>query len=99
MLSWCSCPAPEIRGVSRRIQIVPRKAPPAARTGVLARAATPRGAIWAVESCCEFPALDTRRLARRAGAVARALLADGEFDVRAVARDAASGKARALADL
>jgi uncharacterized protein YbjT (DUF2867 family) len=31
--------------------------------------------------------------------VARALLADGESGVRAVTRDAASGKARALADL
>jgi uncharacterized protein YbjT (DUF2867 family) len=33
------------------------------------------------------------------GAVARALLADGEFAVRAVARDTASPKARALAEL
>jgi uncharacterized protein YbjT (DUF2867 family) len=33
------------------------------------------------------------------GAVARALLADGEFGVRAVTRDAASTKARSLADL
>ncbi len=33
------------------------------------------------------------------GAVARALLADGEFGVRAVTRDAASSKARALTDL
>jgi uncharacterized protein YbjT (DUF2867 family) len=33
------------------------------------------------------------------GAVARALLADGEFGVRAVTRDAASSKARSLAEL